>query len=85
MHTMAQLFNWRRRTKLYFTDMTVLPLTLPLTALPEIVLVHGAILDSTFPGPNSYPFRNGFWVMNIMRGAGELDLLDKKESFTAGL
>lgn len=59
-------------------------LNLPLTGIPAFVLINGAIMDSRFPGAKSYRFRNGFWVLNIMGGTGELELDGVRRTFSAG-
>jgi AraC-like DNA-binding protein len=59
-------------------------LSMPLTGLPVFVLSNGAIADSTFPGGASYPFRNGFWVLNIMGGTGEIEIDGERRTFAAG-
>ena len=64
-------------------------LSLPLTGLPAFVLSNGAIRDSTLPGPKSsgsnfYPFRNGFWVLNLMGGSGVLELNGVRRTFSPG-
>ncbi len=56
----------------------------PLTEPPTYVLAHGAVRESQFPGPNSYPFRNGFWVLNLMGGTGELEVEGVRQTFTSG-
>ncbi len=65
---------------MYRTDM----LRMPLTGLPAFVLSNGAIRDSTFTGHQAYPFRNGFWVLNIMGGSGVLEMEGVRRTFSAG-
>ena len=59
-------------------------LSLPLTGLPSFVLSNGAIRDSTLPGHQAYPFRNGFWVLNIMGGSGVLEMKGVRRTFSPG-
>lgn len=59
-------------------------LSLPLTGLPAFVLRNGAIRESTFNGPFAYPFRNGFWVLNLMGGSGVLELNGLSRTFSPG-
>ncbi len=59
-------------------------LSLPLTGLPTFVLSNGAIRDSTFPGHHAHPFRNGFWVLNLMGGSGVIDMEGVRRSFSSG-
>lgn len=64
----------------YVMDM----LTLPLSGQPRLVLVHGAIAPSSFPEHYAGSHHNGFWVLNLLAGSGEVELAGTTHRFAAG-
>lgn len=59
-------------------------LDLPLSGQPRLVLVHGAIAPSSFPAGYRGSHRNAFWVLNVLDGAGELELDGRLVPYAAG-
>ncbi len=59
-------------------------LDLPLSGQPRLVLAHGAIASSAFPARYAEVHRNGFWVLNLLAGDGELEFAGETVRFAAG-
>jgi len=59
-------------------------LDLPLSGQPRLVLEHGAIAASSFPANYAGTHRNGFWVLNLLAGDGELELGGATVRYAAG-